>query len=120
MATAASERKMEGVVVDGAIRDVDQIEKLGLPVFTRSISPSTMVGRWTGLTRNIPVLCAGVTVYPGDYIVGDRDGVVSIPAARVQAVIKRAQEMEEKEKKMMPMIQKLKSLQKVLDVFNRI
>jgi len=120
MATAASERKMEGVVVDGAIRDVDQIEKLGLPVFTRSISPSTMVGRWTGLTRNIPVMCGGVTVYPGDYIVGDRDGVVSIPASQVQAVIKRAQEMEEKEKKMMPMIQKLKSLQKVLDVFNRI
>jgi regulator of RNase E activity RraA len=120
MATAASERRMEGVVVDGAIRDLDQIESLGLPVFSRSISPSTMVGRWTGLARDVPVTCGGVTVYPGDYIVGDRDGVVSIPAGQIKAVLRRAQEMEETEKKMIPMIQKLKSLQKVLDVFKRI
>jgi 3-hexulose-6-phosphate synthase/6-phospho-3-hexuloisomerase len=120
MATTAQERGMEGVVVDGAIRDVDQIEKLGLPVFTRSISPSTMVGRYTSLARDIPVACGGVTVYPGDYIVGDRDGVVSIPAGQVQAVLRRAQEMEETERKMMPLIQKWKSLQKALDIYKRI
>jgi len=120
MATAASERGMEGVVVDGAIRDLDQIETLGLPVFSRSTSPSTMVGRYTSLARDIPVACGGVTVYPGDYIVGDRDGVVSIPAGHIREVLRRAQELEKTEQKMIPMIRKVKSLQKVLDVFKRI
>ena len=120
MATTASVRGVEGVVVDGAVRDLDQIEELGLPVFARSISPATMVGRGTSLARDVPVVCGGVTVYPGDYIVGDRDGVVCIPASQIQAVLRRAQEMEEAEKKMMPMIQKTKSLQEVIKKFKRI
>lgn len=120
MATTAKVRGMEGVVVDGAVRDVDEIVALGLPVFSRSISPSTMVGRSTSLARDVPVVCGGVTVMPGDYIVGDRDGVVCIPAGQIQAVLKRALEMEAAEKKMVPMIYKLKSLQKVIEMFKRI
>lgn len=120
MATTAKVRGMEGVVVDGAIRDVDEIEALGLSVFSRSISPSTMLGRSTSLARDLPVICGGVTVSPGDYIVGDRDGVVCIPAEQVDAVIKRALEMEAAEKKMVPMIYKIKSLQKVVEIFKRI
>ena len=120
MATTAKFRGMAGVVVDGAVRDIDQIEGLRLAVFARSISPSTLVGRGTSLARDIPVLCGGVTVYPGDYIVGDRDGVVCIPAGQVQAVIRRSQEMEALEKEMMPMIREVKSLQKVIDKFKRI
>lgn len=120
MATTAKVRGMAGVVVDGGVRDMDQIEELGLPVFARSISPSTMVGRGTSLSRDVPVVCGGVSVYPGDYIVGDRDGVVCIPAGQIQAVIQRAQEMEATEKQMMPMIRDVKSLQKVIEKFKRI
>jgi regulator of RNase E activity RraA len=120
MAATAKVRGMSGVVVDGAVRDVDQIEGVGLAVFARSISPSTLVGRATSLARDIPVVCGGVTVYPGDYIVGDRDGVVCIPAGQIQAVIRRSQEMEALEKEMMPMIREVKSLQKVIDKFKRI
>ena len=120
MAMTAQVRGMEGVVVDGAVRDVQQIEELKLPVFTRAISPATMVGRGTSIASDVPVVCGGVTVEPGDYIVGDRDGVVCIPAAHVQAVISRALEMEEAESKMIPMIHKVKSLQKVIDIFKRI
>ena len=120
MATTAQVRGMEGVVVDGAVRDVQQIEDLKLPVFARSISPATMVGRATSVARDVPVVCGGITIEPGDYIVGDRDGVVRIPAAHVEPVIARALEMEEAEAKMIPMIHKIKSLQKVIDIFKRI
>ncbi len=120
MATTAQVRGMEGVVVDGAVRDVQQIEDLKLPGFARSISPATLVGRATSVARDVPVVCAGITVEPGDYIVGDRDGVVCIPAVHVQSVMARALEMEEAEAKMIPMIHKIKSLQKVIDVFKRI
>jgi regulator of RNase E activity RraA len=120
MATTAKVRGMEGVVVDGAVRDLDQIEELELPVFARSISPSTMVGRGTSLARDVPVVCGGVTVCPGDYIVGDRDGVVCIPAGQVQPVLQRALQMEATEKQMMPMIRDTKSLQKVMEKFKRI
>jgi len=79
-----------------------------------------MLGRSTSLVRDMPVVCGGVTVSPGDYIVGDRDGVVCIPAGQVDAVLKRALEMEAAEKKMVPMIYKTKSLQKVVEMFKRI
>jgi len=120
MATTASVRGMSGVVVDGAVRDVDEIQQLGFSVFCRSISPATMLGRSTSIARDVPVICGGVTVASGDYIVGDRDGVVCIPAARIVAVIERALEMEAAEKKMVPKIHELKSLQKVVEMFKRI
>lgn len=120
MTLTAQVRGLSGAVIDGAARDVDQIRELGFSVFSRSICPSTMVNRQTSIIRDVPVVCAGVTVYPGDYIVGDTDGVVCIPAARVNEVVTRAQEMEEAEKKMIPMIRKIKSLQEVVRMFRRI
>lgn len=119
-ATTAKVRGMEGVVLDAATRDVEQIEELGLPVYARSITPATGVGREVTLARDIPVDCAGVTVSTGDYLVGDRDGVVRIPAEHIQAVIQLALEYEETEKKMVPMLKELKSLGEVLKVFRRI
>lgn len=119
-ATIAKVRGMEGVVLDAATRDVEQIEELGLPVYARSITPATGVGREVTLARDIPVECAGVTVSTGDYLVGDRDGVVRIPAEHVDAVLQLALEYEETEKKMVPMLKELKSLGKVLEVFRRI
>lgn len=120
MATTAKIRDMSGVVVDGAVRDVPEIEELGLNVFARSISPATMKGRAMSLARDLQVLCGGVTVSPGDYIVGDRDGVVCIPAGDIDGVLKKALEMEETEKKMRPMLYKVKSLQKAVQLFKRI
>ncbi len=120
MTLTAQVRGLAGAVIDGAARDVDQIRALGFSVFSRSICPSTMVNRQASIARDVPVVCAGITVYPGDYIVGDTDGVVCIPAARIKEVVARAQEMEEAEKKMIPMIQEIKSLRKVVEMFRRI
>ncbi len=68
----------------------------------------------------MPVECAGATVKPGDIIVADEDGVVSVPQEKAEAVLKRAQEIDEREAKMAPLIRQYKSLMKVVQMFNRI
>jgi regulator of RNase E activity RraA len=120
MATTAKARNLAGVVVDGGIRDVAEIRSLGLTVFSRSITSSTTVGRYASVSNQTPVNCAGVVVKPGDIIVGSEDGVVRVPQEKAAEVLKRAQEMDERETKMVPYILKFKSLTKVVQMFNRI
>lgn len=120
MGTAAKSRGMAGVIVDGAVRDIGEVRGLGLPMFARGVAPSSSVGRWATTGRDIPVECAGVVVKPGDYIVAGEDGVVRVPADRAKEVLKRAQEIDERETKMVPYILKEKSLSKVVQIFNRI
>ena len=81
MATTAQVRGLEGAIIDGAIRDITAIRDMQFPVFARRISPATSVGRMVAAGKQIPVMCGGVMVNPGDYIVGDPDGVVVIPQA---------------------------------------
>ena len=85
MATAALERQMAGMVLDGAIRDMWDIRRMGLTVYARSKSPRTAVGHYATVARNVPVTCAGVTVRPGDIIVADEDGVVVVPQDQAAA-----------------------------------
>lgn len=120
MGTAAKARDMAGIVVDGGVRDVSELRALGLPVYGRSITPATAVRRYASVAANIPVECAGVTVSPGDIIVAGEDGVVRVPKEKAEEVLKTAEEIEARESKMVPLIQKLKSLQRALEVFNRI
>jgi regulator of RNase E activity RraA len=120
MATAAKVRGMAGVVLDGAIRDMWDIRRMGLTVYARSISPRTAVGHYATVARNVPVQCGGVTVRPGDIIVADEDGVVVVPQERAEEVLKKAQEIDEREKGMFPFIRQHKSLQKAIEAFNRI
>src|SRR6266540_6621392 len=120
MATAAVERGMAGMVLDGAIRDLWDVRRMGLTVYARSKSPRTAVGHYATVARNIPVECAGVTVRPGDIIVADEDGVVVVPQERAQEVLKKAQEIDDRERGMFPFIKQHKSLQKAIEAFNRI
>ena len=120
MATAAKVRGMAGMVLDGAIRDVWDIRRMGLTVYARSISPRTAVGHYATVARNVPVECAGVTVRPGDIIVADEDGVVVVPQERAEEVLKKAQEIDDRERGMFPFIRQHKSLQKAIEAFNRI
>jgi 4-hydroxy-4-methyl-2-oxoglutarate aldolase len=120
MGTAAKTRGMAGMVLDGGVRDIADLRAMRLTVYARSVIPSTAVGRYATVARNIPVECAGVTVKPGDIIVADEDGVVVVPQERAEEVLKRAQEIDEREKKMYPLIRKYKGLQKAIETFNRI
>jgi regulator of RNase E activity RraA len=83
-------RGARGAIVDGLVRDVKKIEKLGFSVFATGIKPVDSKGRGVVVNYNIPVSCGGVNVFPGDLIVGDFDGVVAVPAALVPEVLERA------------------------------
>ena len=120
MGTAAKARGMAGMVLDGSVRDIAELRSLGLPVFARGASPATAVGRFLSASKNVPVQCAGVTVKAGDVIVAGEDGVVVVPSESADAVLKRAQEIDERETKMVPHIKEHRSLQKAIEVFNRI
>jgi regulator of RNase E activity RraA len=120
MATAAVERGMAGMVLDGAIRDLWDVRRMGLTVYARSKSPRTAVGHYATVAKNIPVECAGVTVRPGDIIVADEDGVVVVPHDQAARVLKEAQAIDDRERGMYPFIREFKSLQKAIARFNRI
>lgn len=120
MGTDAKVRGMAGLVLDAGVRDVAELRDLALPVYARSVVPSTTVGRFASVSHNAPVTCAGVNVTPGDIIVADEDGVVVIPQDKANAVLQRAREIDAREKKMVPLIRQYKSLRKVVELFNRI
>jgi regulator of RNase E activity RraA len=120
MGTDAKARGMAGIIIDGGVRDVVDLREMGFPVFARSITPATAVGRFASVARNIPVRCAGVMVNPGDIIVAGEDGVVVVPQAKAAEVLKEARKIDATEDKMVPLIKQYKSLQKVVEMFKRI
>src|SRR5271168_525583 len=81
MGTAMAARGYAGAVIDGGVRDVAYLRKIGFPVYATGIVPSTSVHHYRFTGSQIPVQCDGVTVNPGDIIVADSDGVVVVPIA---------------------------------------
>jgi regulator of RNase E activity RraA len=119
MATTAKVRGLEATVIDGAVRDITEIRRIGYPVFARRISPATSVGRLVGVAKQVPVRCAEVMVHPGDYIVGDADGVVVVPQSAADRVVELLRQYDDKESRMVPIIQREKSMLKALEIYNR-
>ena len=97
-------RGVKGYVVDGGNRDTDFILKLGFPVFCRYLTPSDIVGRWQVQTMGEPIEIGGVRICTGDFVVGDRDGVVVIPEVAASDVAKRVDEVMNTENELRTMI----------------
>jgi 4-hydroxy-4-methyl-2-oxoglutarate aldolase len=91
-AETALSRGGAGVVVDGGVRDVEYLLRLGFPAFARYTTPRDMVGRWRLVDFNVPVTIGRTRVCAGDYVVGDRDGVAIIPRLAAEEAIGRAEE----------------------------
>ena len=91
---------MSAVVIDGTVRDCKEIKELGLPVFCKGVTPA---GPYKDLGGNINTVihCGGVVVNPGDIIVADDDGVVVVPLADGEDVLKQARSRAKLEEKWM-------------------
>lgn len=90
LSTAARYRGAVGCITDGMVRDVRQIREMGFPVFHGGIGPLDSRGRGRMMAMDVPVECGGVKVEPGDYVFGDVDGVVVIPATVATAAVAQA------------------------------
>lgn len=85
-----------GIVVDGVIRDVQGIKKLDFPVFCKGTTVAASGKAGVG-ELNVPISCGGVSVNPGDIIVGDADGVVVVPKEKGEEILQKAQEKLKKD-----------------------
>ncbi len=86
LAARALARGAAGIVTDGAVRDLDAVSRLDIPAYHNGAHPSVLGRLHFPLETNVPVACGGALVMPGDVIVGDRDGVLVIPAALAEQV----------------------------------
>jgi 4-hydroxy-4-methyl-2-oxoglutarate aldolase len=85
-------RGCAGAVIDGGARDADYILREGFPVFSRYVTPQDCVPRWELLAHgDVTIVIGGVRIAPGDWIVGDVDGIVAVPAERVQEILAEAE-----------------------------
>lgn len=98
MATAVAAKGFAGVVVDGCVRDVENMKRMGLPVWSRGATPRTGKHRMELTEFNGKVDIAGVQILPGDLVLGDSDGVIVVPLELCEEVLLRAEKVAEKEK----------------------
>lgn len=120
MGTAMHARNFSGAVIDGGVRDVAYLNKIGFPVYALGIVPSTSIGHYRFAGANIPVVCDGVPVNAGDIVAADADGVVVVPRNSAAQVLKLAQELDFKEHSMYAVIEKFKSIEEAVKKFGRL
>jgi regulator of RNase E activity RraA len=120
MGTAMSARNFSGAVIDGGVRDVAYLTKIGFPVFATGIVPSTSVHHYRFAGANVPVVCDGVPVRAGDIVVADTDGVAVVPRESAEKVLALAQQMDFKEHSMYAIIEKAKSIMEAVRQVGRL
>lgn len=121
MTAGAVANRHVGAVLDGGVRDLTEIRRdYGFPVYARSVSPGTTLGRYRTVASQLPVRVGGIVVHPGDILVGDVDGVVVVPKAQAAEVLKFAQEIDARELEQAKLIIEEKSLRKGLAKYGRI
>ncbi len=96
----AVQKGLAGTVIDGAVRDIDDVRELRYPLFARHVCPRA--GAFEKQAEmQIPIICGGTIVNPGDLVVGDIMGVVVVPQARIEEVLAKAEEILDKEEKIL-------------------
>jgi RraA family protein len=113
-ATEAARRKLAGIVIDGACRDTLKLATLQLPMYSRWVCPAAGTAQRLGATQQA-VSCGGVTVAPGEVVIGDRDGIIDVSESELLALLARAEEVQRTEEAVM---QRLEQGECLLDMLN--
>jgi 3-hexulose-6-phosphate synthase/6-phospho-3-hexuloisomerase len=117
-------RGVVGAVVDGAIRDIDEIKDLGFPIFSRAVVPrsthSPYSGRLEPIEVNVPITCGGALVHPGDIVLADEIGVVAVPRDEAATVLADARDQADREEQTRRLINEGKSVAELLAEFGRL
>jgi 3-hexulose-6-phosphate synthase/6-phospho-3-hexuloisomerase len=110
------QKGIAGVVIDGAIRDVDDIKRIRFPAFASASVPNAGDPKGMG-EINVEITCGGLKVRPGDWIIGDDNGVMVVPAERAYEVARRALEVKKSEDRVRAEIERGKTLAQVIDLY---
>lgn len=113
LTTGARARGIEGLVIDGGVRDIVAIETLAFPVFASTIALRGASKNQPGAV-NIPIRCGGAALVRGDWVVGDADGVVVVPGEHLDTVLQQAMDRTQKEKAMLEALRGGKTTIKLL------
>lgn len=90
-AETLKDKGVRGCVVDGFIRDANFLLAIGFQAWCRGFTPRDIVGHWLPRATSVPIVIGDVTVSPGDYMVGDRDGLIRVPRAEAETIIEKAE-----------------------------
>jgi regulator of RNase E activity RraA len=125
IAVGMKERGCVGAVVDGGVRDLRWLEAHQFPVFARYRSPVQSIGRWKVTACQTPVYLRGatsthVTVRPGDFVLGDEDGVIVIPGELAEQVLIEAEKLTQKEAQIRVQLQAGLTLAQALEKFGHV
>jgi len=121
MAAGAVANKLEAAVLDGGVRDLVEIKRdYDFPVYSRTVSPGTTLGRIKTIAANVEVAMGDVIVNPGDIIMGDVDGIVCVPRQQAEAVLEMSRDIDAREAEQARLIIESGSLREGLAKFGRI
>ncbi|MCW3134736.1 MAG: bifunctional hexulose-6-phosphate synthase/ribonuclease regulator [Methanophagales archaeon] len=113
---SCKQKGIAGIVIDGAVRDVEEIRRLRFPVFAKYIVPNAGEPKGFG-ELNTEIKCGGQEVKPGDWIIGDENGVVVVPKGHAYEIARRAKEVWKNEERVREEIKRGRTLSQVLDLY---
>jgi len=119
MAIEARRKGVQGFVIDGAVRDLVGLDAVGLPVFARAATARIGTAEHL-LETQVPIICGGAPVQPGDVVHGDEDGVVVCPASRLHEVAVRALEIRRHEVEVERRLKRGRPLAELMRLFDRL
>jgi regulator of RNase E activity RraA len=114
LSRAAKARGIEGTLVDGAVRDVDESRQMGYPVFARDAVPATARGRIVEESWNVPVRIGSMNVHPGDLVLADGTGIVFLSRARAEEILAAAESIARREQAMAEAVERGERVSRVM------